>query len=376
MALVVVNLCTLSLVLVALIGCQSLPEVAMKPEGPVKWPERLVPGSLSMGDLSGESIRPFGHYRHGHLAGWYRPSGGPLSILSVVTRGALGTVPDQGVASVAMSITNGKGLKGSARVHIRDDERNTAVFLRHPDKPKGVAILLTSLSLFSKSEAKIWKRLSERDWLSIAIMPSTDLMGLSRLPPLTNEDAPHFGSLIDHHLAERAYAVESVLEFLTQSDPTLAALPKVLIGASLGALAAPAVATRLGDVEAMVMIGGGTNVANITVDSSLRLIKLEPSIRAGEGRRVLQVTDQAMALDPGKLAIRFREMPCLLIDGRLDHIVPATYGQRLYRRLGEPERWRYPVGHLLLFSVILPQKVDAIIDWLEAKSPNGCQSES
>lgn len=356
---------TLGLLCLALLGCQTTPTTVLGTSEPIDWPERLIPNRLSLRDIEGSPIQLYGIRGHGHIAGWYRPQKGPLSMLSITTEGRSDMKPEQGAMKIGMQIESKMGMKGSASITVGDKQRTTAAFIRHPDTPKGIAIILTSLNVFSKPEAKLLESLATNQWLAVAITPSSDLVGMTRLPVLSDQSASHMGSLVDHHLAERAYATESVLQFLVEQEPSLAKLPKVIIGASLGALAAPATAVRLGEIDALVMIAGGADIPSIAVDSALQLMRLDPSIHAKEGRRVLKAAQAAMQLDPGKLAERLPDSPRLVIEGSLDHIIPALYRHRLYRALGKPERWRYPVGHLLLFGMVLPTKIDAIGEWLD-----------
>ena len=60
-------------------------------------------------------------------------------------------------------------------------------------------------------------------------------------------------------------------------------------------------------------------------------------------------------LDPYHTAGAIRELPVLMLHARYDQIVPASAGELLYQRLGQPERWSFASGHLGLF-MLLPFK--------------------
>ena len=169
------------------------------------------------------------------------------------------------------------------------------------------------------------------------------------------------GKRINNHLAERAYAAESAWSLLTKRSPVHKPLPKVICGVSLGALAAPAVALRLQDTDALITIGGGANVPAIMANSALRLLSM-PS--ASQRRSLSQQILREVPLDPGLLAPHLKELPVLQIDGMLDTIIPKRFANRWHEALGKPDRWRYPVGHVLLIEGIMPFQTDRLLDWV------------
>src|SRR5439155_17653395 len=73
-------------------------------------------------------------------------------------------------------------------------------------------------------------------------------------------------------------------------------------------------------------------------------------------------------LDAYYAADAMRTMKILILQGTADLAVPSDQGDLLWRRLGEPERWTWPVGHELLFF-FLPDQFDRIMHWLDAALP-------
>jgi pimeloyl-ACP methyl ester carboxylesterase len=179
---------------------------------------------------------------------------------------------------------------------------------------------------------------------------------------------------VDEQLAELAYAVEAVLERLEAersagrgkgvSDGLDGGVPPVLVvGFSGGALAAPAVAARLGEsgsgdgsgrVAGAVLVGGGAGIGRILQTSTLTQSGL--AVRRGGKRiagddleRLNRAYLHATALDPVKTAPRLAGVPVLMLHAERDDIVPAAAGDELHRLLDRPERWVFDTGHELLF---------------------------
>ena len=85
LSLMPVSVYLIAMLLVLSVGCQSLPDVAhTSATSSISWPERLISDTLRFGEVSGNPILLYGIHGHGHVAGWYRPMGGPLSMLSVM----------------------------------------------------------------------------------------------------------------------------------------------------------------------------------------------------------------------------------------------------------------------------------------------------
>ena len=59
-----------------------------------------------------------------------------------------------------------------------------------------------------------------------------------------------------------------------------------------------------------------------------------------------------ITLDPARLAPRLKGTPILMLSAEFDQMVPASAGELLFEAYGKPERWSYPVNHILLFAAL------------------------
>jgi dienelactone hydrolase len=242
---------------------------------------------------------------------------------------------------------------------------------------RGLVVHLSSLGGWTYEDAVI-DRLRDQGWAVLRLTPEHFQVGgmqFSAEPVEDDDGVRAMAATIDNLLAEKAYAVEAGVEYLKANRPDVSAGPIVVMGYSAGALAAPAVAARLGDrVGAMVLIGGGANVADVFFRSELLGVdrSFEPMWPSEEpwAVRRRQLTAQYLKyarLDPYRIAPLLAKTPVLLLHARFDTIVPASCGELLYQRLGRPERWSFPFGHLLLFWR-LPSQDEAIVQWVDHAS--------
>jgi dienelactone hydrolase len=278
------------------------------------------------------------------------------------------------------------GRGGTNEIELKsEDHRITLAVVRAAKTaaPRGLVLYLSSINLISREEKAFIKKLQERGWNVAAITPSIDIFSKDRWPTKWSEDqvetqATLLAREIDNYLAETAYVGEAVLAYLQKQDPMWVKGSRVVIGASAGALAAPALIDRIGKVDAAVFIGGGANVPEILLESNVdiyhpkitipnakNLSSAEVRLRKERAReQLIQSTLKRSRLDPLHLAPTLPSTPTLMLSGELDWIVPAHTGTLLYHALGRPERWRYPTGHILLF-ISLPFQGDRVADWLE-----------
>lgn len=181
-------------------------------------------------------------------------------------------------------------------------------------------------------------------------------------------------AITDDRLAEVAYAVEAILAHVEEADPALARLPRVLVGCSAGAMAAPAVAARIpGRFAACVLVGGGANLLDIALRTSFA--EARPRIRwatdrdeSDQRREAVEAYLSRVALDPVRTAPALRGTRSLVIHATFDAIVPSARGLDLWEALGRPERWNFTGGHLGLF-VLLPDQAEPVHEWLVENVP-------
>jgi len=341
------------------------------------WPRRLPPGNPSYEVKQGEPPRDEGTFKHCRIFKAGEVKGGMALFAASRRQFPL----EEGTEPFTLTVADPREDR-VVEIGTVDHRVTLAVARRaRAERPRGLVIYLTSIMLISDDEKAFIRQLQKRGWNVIAITPSLDLFAKNRwdreweLSQL-NQHASLMAHEIDNHLVETAYATEAVLACLDQKNPAWLRGPRVVIGASAGALAAPVLIKRLGGVDAAVYIGGGANVPEIALESSIRIYRPKILIRdkGSRGRhkalrenallRLKEVALQRSQIDPLKIAPTLPEIPTLMLSGELDRIVPAHTGDLLYKALGRPERWRYPTGHLALF-LGLPLQAARVIDWIE-----------
>lgn len=177
-------------------------------------------------------------------------------------------------------------------------------------------------------------------------------------------------SVIDDQLAEPAYAVEAALAYLASERPDVPTHPCVMLGFSAGALFAPAVVARQPDAfDAAILVGGGTNLLQISQTSDLTNGGLKinwpiASDRERLGPDLAAAYARYSQLDPLNTAPALAGMPALLVLAALDSTVSAPSGDRLHRLIPNADRRIMTVGHRLMFW-LLDREADAIAAWLD-----------
>ncbi|MCC5786521.1 MAG: alpha/beta hydrolase [Phycisphaerales bacterium] len=176
---------------------------------------------------------------------------------------------------------------------------------------------------------------------------------------------------VDDRLAEHAYAAEAALDYAMERFSFLRGRPVAVIGFSAGAMPAVTASAYLRErVDAVVLIGGGANIAEIAINSSLTHGGVRfgcddetPTQRSLFGRVTSRYLEHS-ALDPHHTAPLLRDKPVLVVRATRDTWVPAETGRLLQKRLGEPSSLIHSGGHRTLFF-FLPRHADRITRWLE-----------
>lgn len=223
--------------------------------------------------------------------------------------------------------------------------------------------------------------LRHRGWVVIETSLGFGIAGVGERRDAAHEDdLRRFGTeiakLADDRLSESAFGCEAMIGLIREDRPELIDKPVVVIGFSAGAIGAPTVAARLGDqVAALVLVGGGVNIAQITSTSELSNFGLGVRFRGQPLRgEMLDVFSEsylaASKLDGHHTAELLRGTPALMLHAEDDTIVPAPQGETLHERLGRPERWTFGGGHELLF-LQLGAFSGAIADWIERVERQG-----
>ncbi len=186
----------------------------------------------------------------------------------------------------------------------------------------------------------------------------------------------------DDRVAEGAYAVKAALDHLLEARPDLESKPAILVGMSGGAMMLPTVYAYAPDrYRAAVLIAGGADFLTIAIESNYKdwidAIVFDfkpdtdkPRFGADMGKptkeqlaMLSQVYIQHSRLDAYHTATEMTDIPVLMLHASFDKAVPASTGELLYRQLGQPERWTYPLSHELIFAG-LPTQVTRIDHWL------------
>ncbi len=259
----------------------------------------------------------------------------------------------------------------------------TYLIIREPaESPsRGVVMHVTSVYPDSPYERAVKLALLRRGWTVIDVDGATGLFRSPRGMFLIDKEkgveptARSVARAVDRRLAEWAYAAEAMFEYLDDRGGATPSKPAVLVGCSLGAIAAPTIVARLPDrFEAAVLIGGGANVLKITqrsslTDAGLELLTTGGSLSSSDRHELFDRYLDASRLDPHHTAAAMGGIPVLVVHAIFDRIVPASTGRALYEQLDRPERWSFPVGHLGLFW-LLPSQSARIAEWIGAQVPS------
>ena len=249
---------------------------------------------------------------------------------------------------------------------------------------------LASIEGLSKREYALLETASDAGWNVIATTVEMSFSSPQQVA-LDDEGEQQLAIRIDNHLADRAYAVEPITEFLGAERPELLKRPRVMVGMSAGAIALPTVAARVGPLDAAVLIGGGQSVAEIMLTSPLfrqHTTLVERNMDAGERddveshpvvdrERREEFAERVFArckLDPANTAAALSKTPVLMLQANYDKIVPARTGNALFESIGQPERWTYNTGHIGLCA-LLNWKVASILEWLEENATTTEENE-
>ena len=195
--------------------------------------------------------------------------------------------------------------------------------------------------------------------------------------------------LYDERTAECAYAAQAGLTHWLGARPELQELPVIYVGMSGGAIVGPAVLSHdPGRYDAAVLIAGGVDFFSISATSNYAewidavTIDWAPEDAESLGKptpeRLSTISESYLAasrLDAMHLAPDVT-VPTLVLHATNDRAVPSRFGETLWNRLGQPERWVFSMGHELIF-VMLPTQAERMDAWMKravaggAKDPAG-----
>jgi len=322
------------------------------------WPDRATPTKIEFVDVVGEAPKDMGAFGQARIVELPDDDARELTCLVVIHHAQPRSNPQR----VRVSHAN-----GSVRLPMRDYNGSKATIrLSRSKQPRGMFIYLTGIVGLTPPERKLVDTFQHAGWHTIASETSHNFFRRRRVTvnmEKFNAQAAQLGADVNDHLADKAYTVEALMAYLRKQHPTAANGPIVIAGGSAGAIAVPAVATRIGRADAIVLIGSGGNASRIVTESSLAPLTLyhqtsdtgatNPSkLNADERVRFAAAMHEQVDLDGLRLARHWLKTPILMVRAELDEMVPAVTNDELYKALAKPERWSMPVNHIMLFAAL------------------------
>jgi alpha-beta hydrolase superfamily lysophospholipase len=246
--------------------------------------------------------------------------------------------------------------------------------------PRGIAVRLHGLHE-SPLDRALDRRLLGAGWMLLHF-DSIQLggIGFAERPggrtELALDSAEEAGGLVDEILAQVAVAATEVLgrerDWLREHEG-LDDAPVIVVGTSLGGILSPTVAALVdgelrregSGLAAMVLLAAGGDLGGISAASPAMDLgpDLVPPLALLRWKGLMREAIAWSRLDPLHVAPALRHVPTLMLHGRFDDVVPARFGDRLWRALGRPDRYRYLVGHYGLLG-LMTGEADAVMRWL------------
>jgi hypothetical protein len=238
--------------------------------------------------------------------------------------------------------------------------------------PRGLAFILCGLGGLQHSSKMLGNALLEDGWAIAYVYTVMNAPDFRTKIELSNEK--HFAisaiELLDLKYCQVIAATQAIRHRMEQQLPSLTSLPIVLIGISAGALNTPAVYHEMKeDVDAVVLVAGGANIFDIIRKGAFtkwRYTNDGHIFTEDELRNIAIEYLKQPSRDPYHLASELPYDNLLILHAKFDAVVPAKYGDLLWKRAGQPERWIFYGGHLGLFMTFDKHAL-AIADWLDEK---------
>lgn len=334
------------------------------------WPARAKSKSIGISSVVGAPPKDFGRFGRCRILGLGGQVGGRSDFLVVTEH----LQPRNNPQHVPVEHPGGRFNLPMSRYNGSRASFQAA----RAAKPRGLFIYLTGIIGLTPPEEKLVATFRAAGWHTLVSETSFNFMRrrYELITPATLRPvAERLGRDINEHLADKAYAVEAMLEFLTRRWPELSKGHRIVAGGSAGSIAVPAVVAKIGRPDAVILVGAGGNAARIVSESSLAPLTLYRHEGAGANRirvrlskaellAVQKVMYAATRLDPLRLAKRLQGIPTLMLRAELDQIVPVATNDLLFEALGRPERWSLPVNHIMLFGALHLQS-GMILGWTE-----------
>ena len=239
--------------------------------------------------------------------------------------------------------------------------------------PRGLAFILCGLGGLQHSSKTLGNALLEDGWAIVYVYTVMNAPDFRTKIELSNEK--HYAisaiELLDLKYCQVIAATEAIRHRMEQQLPSLKSLPIALIGISAGALNTPAVYHEMkDDVDAVVLVAGGANLFDIIREGAFTKWRYTDgdgiAFTHNELKNITTEYLQQPSRDPYHLAPELPHDNVLIVHAKFDAVVPAKYGDLLWERAGQPERWIFYGGHLGLFMTF-DKHAQGIADWLDAK---------
>ncbi len=239
-------------------------------------------------------------------------------------------------------------------------------FMREDPSPeplpplRGTCVVVPGI-LGADSASHLVGALARDHWIVVVVWPPLVDRTNESLAATSGRSASERGAALGEAIDE---AIESAAEvaclqlvFAQSMLPELRGKPVILIGESMGAMAAIGLAsTGVLPYDAALFVAGGGGLLDVVRASSLRGILFAGVPLEQEGFRA--GFEEACSRDPLRCAGALRGGPIAVVTAEADAIVPARTQEALWKALGEPPRFVWSGGHLGLFmsahSTIVP----------------------
>lgn len=270
--------------------------------------------------------------------------------------------------------TNGLLPNDDGEVHVESDGGMVYRAAWNVDTPpRGLAFILCGLGGLQHSSKMLGNALLEDGWAIVYVYTVMNAPDFRTKIELSNEK--HYAisaiELLDLKYCQVIAATAAIRHRMEQQLPSLCSLPIALIGISAGALNTPAVYHEMKeDVDAVVLVAGGANLFDIIRTGAFTKWRYTDddgkTFTNDELKSITTKYLQQPSRDPYHLARVLPRDNLLIVHAKFDAVVPAEYGDLLWKRAGQPERWIFYGGHLGLFMTF-DKHAEGIADWLDEK---------
>jgi len=365
--------------------CRDIPGIFEKPVGsPGYFPSEereptSLPGAVELLKWAGAS-----EYATLRIEGpnSFRYSARPIEVGDPSSAPTDGPAAKPFRAAMTFEFMSARDVPGTTRATAAIDRTLFSLYsAAKGTKVRGVALMVPGMfgtpdgiteSLAKRLRQDGWAVL--RMWAHPARFTESMDVTITSNEPMDAQVAP-WASEIDQRAAETAFASEAAFAHVVASNPEYAALPRVAVGFSGGAMVMCTVLAREpGVYTAAVMVGGGVDfwLMNERSNYASFINALAVKYEGFEKVEAAKVAANSAYLDASSLdsfhtAKHIGSTRVLLIQATQDRAVPSPLGDVLWERLRRPDRWVRVAGHEFLFAN-LRTEYDEVVEWIRKAS--------